>query len=529
MAITARPRFTSAQVTGFYFQPCRDDFDEIILEYFRCRCGTVRKQTRRNGRANLMQHVRHEHPNFEAEMLEATTSETGSLLSYVSRSSQNLYGWLMWVVTSNLPLTFCENRATRRYTTLDPVCVETLRAALEGVSVAVERSIASEMPDQFGLILDGWTHMSEHYLGVFACYEVGGKVKTPLICMAPLMNEVDDDLSALAHREFLADMLPRDFGKQIDQCLFVVGDNCSVNQRLASLIGVPLIGCASHRLNRVVQQDLQSHEADLAAVHGLMIKLRTLTQSAKLRYPCCYSVVLSIIPTNKDNVWCFMIIRRLKTSLRPVIRQDTRWSSTFAMLHRYFKLLEHLDKDDDDVAEFLPGPACNRRLRKLLKELANVESVSKALQGSADLLDVREWFDGLIAMKPQYAHYLAPRADIVHSPDFESGCVRVLRGNSNRLTRTEKAVFQPFAASAAAAPESDDEESSSFVERLQKRRKLAQQEQKYVLIRSIPPTSNIVESFLVLPGRHLGRNATAFNQRRLSRSSFSVRTQATGT
>ncbi|ETP38205.1 hypothetical protein F442_14107, partial [Phytophthora nicotianae P10297] len=61
------------------------------------------------------------------------------------------------------------------------------------------------------------------------------------------------------------------------------------------------------------------------------------------------------------------------------------------------------------------------------------------------------------------------------------------------------------------------------------RRKLAQQEQKYVLIRSIPPTSNIVESFLVLPGRHLGRNATAFNQRRLSRSSFSVRTQATGT
>ncbi|ETI29695.1 hypothetical protein F443_23192 [Phytophthora nicotianae P1569] len=234
-----------------------------------------------------------------------------------------------------------------------------------------------------------------------------------------------------------------------------------------------------------------------------MIKLRTLTQSAKLR---------------------------LKTSLRPVIRQDTWWSSTFAMLHRYFKLLEHLDKDDDDVAELLPGPACNRRLRKLLKELANVESVSKALQGSADLLDVREWFDGLIAMKPQYAHYLAPRADIVHSPDFESGCVRVLRGNSNRLTRTEKAVLQPFAASAAAAPESDDEESSSFVERLQKRRKLAQQEQKYVLIRSIPPTSNIVERFfLVLPGRHLGKNATSFNQRRLSRSSFSVRTQATGT
>ncbi|KAF1790045.1 hypothetical protein GQ600_22123 [Phytophthora cactorum] len=39
-----RPTFTSAQVTGFYFQPCRDDNDEVILEYFRCRCGTVRNK-----------------------------------------------------------------------------------------------------------------------------------------------------------------------------------------------------------------------------------------------------------------------------------------------------------------------------------------------------------------------------------------------------------------------------------------------------------------------------------------------------
>ncbi|EGZ09520.1 hypothetical protein PHYSODRAFT_523568, partial [Phytophthora sojae] len=105
----------NVHATGFFFQPSRDDFDEVIPEYFRCRCGTVRKQTRRNGFTNLMQHMRREHPNFEAEMLEATTAETGPLLSYVRRSSQNLYGWLVWVVMSNLPLAFCENRTTRRY------------------------------------------------------------------------------------------------------------------------------------------------------------------------------------------------------------------------------------------------------------------------------------------------------------------------------------------------------------------------------------------------------------------------------
>ncbi|ETK79296.1 hypothetical protein L915_14829 [Phytophthora nicotianae] len=459
-----RPSFTSAQVSRFFFQPCRDDYAEVIDEYFRCRCGTVRKQTRRNGFSNLLQHVRREHPDFETTMREASTTETGSLLSYVRQSSQNLYG--------NLPLTFCENRATKRYTTLDPIYIETLRSTMNGVTVAVERSIASEMPKIFGLILDGWTHLSEHYIAVFACYEVNGQVKTPILCMTPLMNEPDDDLSAVAHREFLANMLSRDFGKQLDQCVFLVGDNCSVNKRLATLIGVPLIGCASHRLNRAVQHELHEHKADLAEVQALMIKLRTLTQSAKLR---------------------------LKTDLRPVIRQDTRWSSTFMMLHRYFELLEHLDTTDDEIADLLPSASCNRRLRALLKELMDVESVSKALQGTNDnLLDVREWFDGLIGIKPQYAYNLGtahiPSAAIVHSPDFESGCVRVLRGNTTRLTRSEKTALRAFEVTTDERLANDDTE-GSFVERMEKRRCLARHEQRYVLLRSVLPTSNMVERF----------------------------------
>ncbi|ETM47503.1 hypothetical protein L914_07800, partial [Phytophthora nicotianae] len=117
-----RPSFTSAQVSRFFFQPCRDDYDEIIDEYFRCRCGTVRKQTRRNGFTNLLQHVRREHPDFETRMREASTTETGSLLSYVRQSSQNLYGWLTWVIMSNLSLAFCENRATRRTPSVSRPC-----------------------------------------------------------------------------------------------------------------------------------------------------------------------------------------------------------------------------------------------------------------------------------------------------------------------------------------------------------------------------------------------------------------------
>jgi hypothetical protein len=48
------------------------------------------------------------------------------------------------------------------------------------------------------------------------------------------------------------------------------------------------------------------------------------------------------------------------------------------MVNRYFKLLEFLDAEDDDILDLLPSPATNTRLRALLLELRDIESVSKA-------------------------------------------------------------------------------------------------------------------------------------------------------
>ncbi|KAG6943229.1 hypothetical protein JG688_00017707, partial [Phytophthora aleatoria] len=209
------PSYTNAQVAGFYFRPCRDQDDDVILEYFRCRCGTVRKQTSRNGYSNLMQHVLREHLDYEVVMLEATAAQTGSILNFIRHSSENLFGWMVWIVQCNLPLSFCESRDARRFSNLEPISEERLRAGMDGVVMAVERSIKSELPASFGIMLDGWTHASEHYVAVFACYEINGSLKTPLLSMALLLNEVNDDVSAESHLDFLATMLPRDFGAQL--------------------------------------------------------------------------------------------------------------------------------------------------------------------------------------------------------------------------------------------------------------------------------------------------------------------------
>ncbi|ETL27788.1 hypothetical protein L916_18729 [Phytophthora nicotianae] len=94
-------------------------------------------------------------------------------------------------------------------------------------------------------MMDGMTHAFERYVAWFACFERSGELVTVLLRMAPHLNE--------------------DYGVQIEQCRFLVGD-CVTNCLLATLMEVLLVGCASHRLNRAMQYDMVQHEDDLAAV-----------------------------------------------------------------------------------------------------------------------------------------------------------------------------------------------------------------------------------------------------------------------
>ncbi|ETL98754.1 hypothetical protein L917_04237 [Phytophthora nicotianae] len=342
---------------------------------------------------------------------------------------------MSWIIKSNLPLHFCEDAETHRYTNLERISQETLYRGLESVTRHVEVVIKADMPKRYGLISDGWSFNSEHYLAVFGCFEMAGTAQYPLPAMAPLMNSPTNNLSAATHLTFLRQMLMRDYNKRVEDYLFTVGDNCYINQRLANLLSVPLVGCVSHHLNLAVQNFFREVSDDLDNVKSLMFK----------------------------------------TPLRPVLSQDTRWSSTFCMIHRYFRLLEFI-KDDDELTDNLPGPATNRRLRKLLEDLSMVKSVSKELQASTvSLLDVRVYFDRLLESLPPLASHIGARTAIVHSPHCEAAYVKVLDGKTAELTRAETASQRRFAVqceetSVAAAV---DDAESSFLEQVKKRRKLA--------------------------------------------------------
>ncbi|ETN11293.1 hypothetical protein PPTG_22571 [Phytophthora nicotianae INRA-310] len=120
----ATQNYTNARIASFYYTDVVDAFEETVEGLFRCRCGTLRRQGPRTGYSNLIQHVRSQHPDYADVMREADDGR-GTLQAWIRQRARDVHG----------------------YTTLAPISVETLHAAMEGVTLAVEAKIKEEMPD----------------------------------------------------------------------------------------------------------------------------------------------------------------------------------------------------------------------------------------------------------------------------------------------------------------------------------------------------------------------------------------------
>ena len=149
------------------------------------------------------------------------------------------------------PFEFVENPLTREFTKLDPITVPTLKKYLEVVTRKTEAQISSKLPNQFSLIVDGWTKRSDHFFGVFAAWESNSGFESALLAFSPMLSETD--FSAVEHKKFIEFVLSL-FDKTIENVVAITGDNCEMNKRLATILGLPLIGCAYYRFNLAVKK-----------------------------------------------------------------------------------------------------------------------------------------------------------------------------------------------------------------------------------------------------------------------------------
>ncbi|KAG3109864.1 hypothetical protein PI124_g12106 [Phytophthora idaei] len=155
--------------------------------------------------------------------------------------------------------------------------VETQLRYADLVTKTVEATLSEVPPSMFGIIIDGRTFLSEHFVAIFAVFDHDDRVEKVLLAMAPIVNDNTDDRTVESHVSFLEGVLSF-YKRDTSNISYLVGDNCSVNTKLADLLEAPFIGSASHRLDLAVNLFLSEYEPQLEQVQ----KLRGLNKAAKL-------------------------------------------------------------------------------------------------------------------------------------------------------------------------------------------------------------------------------------------------------
>ncbi len=450
-------KFTNKEKVKFFFTKSDED-----PEIYVCLCQKERKQRVGSGYQNLTEHIDRCHPDWEHLMGETAKGSKSKLSYFIDTKATNIYGWIDWIVSENLPLNFCEKESSRKYSKLKPVSVETVKKYMELLVGEVENCIRQELPNIFAIVFDGWSEDSTHLIGMFSSFiSDSGLVKKQLLAFTSLLDETD--LSADSQSALIVDTL-RLYGRDVSNIACVIGDNCSTNKAVANKLKVPFVECASHRFNLAVNSCLRVYETELDKVSQISKKLRTIKNSANLRR---------------------------QTKLRPVLRNATRWSSTYLMLNRFLELKEFIDPMNIELAGIMPTAEELIRVKLLSKEMSNFHSITMQLQRDGiSMFDVRLLFDAVIDDHPEMSTYLSFRAGIVHSPDFETGLIKLMRdGESAKLVSEEKISLEKL--KLEGTTNYSPQKNLSFAERVLKRAKL--QTRTYMDVSFISPTSNIVE------------------------------------
>ncbi|KAG3114465.1 hypothetical protein PI126_g24719 [Phytophthora idaei] len=194
------------------------------------------------------------------------------------------------------------------------------------VAAKVGARIAVDMNGQFGLMFDGWTSGTTHFVAIYGIFTKDGILSPVLLSISP----AEYGQSTEAYLEMINAVFEL-YNKDSAMIMFIVADNCATNQASATRLGVPLIGCASHRFNLAVCRYLEDYKSLVDQVQTLCIHLRYPNNAAELAR---------------------------HTHYKPLKSNATRWLLTYQMLARSVTLLRWLQL----WKTCFPGPASIARL-----------------------------------------------------------------------------------------------------------------------------------------------------------------------
>lgn len=275
----------------------------------------------KSGFTNLINHLKRKFNNTnnyhllyfvghgDAVCVHQSITKGHSIEKMVGKTIQDVHDWIDLIVSELLPFSFCKKENVRKYVRMGSICTVTLKKYMLTLRDKVTEIIRSELPSLFSLVVDGWENPNhQHVVAVYATYGIYKDgvflIKRPLLSISTLNKPTSEN--AQSHAEYITYVLA-EFGKTCENVISITADNCNLNPATCNLLKVKMIGCKSHLLNLFIKDYCKEHEIVLTKVHNLMVTCR------KRRH---------------------LTVLEQVTSLKPKIRNATRWSSTFKMLDR---------------------------------------------------------------------------------------------------------------------------------------------------------------------------------------------------
>jgi hypothetical protein len=352
-------------------------------------CTKLIKSTEKNGCGNVKAHLMTTHPGWEKIMYEKS-KPANTMLSFVRAVPPKLLSeakeWFHWISLDFqcLPFNIVEDPYFRAFRGSDfKFSRRKLKRILVHLGEKVMRKIRKTLPKHFGLLHDGWdAGNGTHLTALFASYlvettENAGNTKQQrirrLLSLSPLLDETN--YSAESHADTINEKLWSFFAINIDNenpIQYVTADNVSVNYKLARLLGVPMIGCFSHRLNLCMKEIYEVYRELIRKYNAIMIAIA--------------------------NCKTKMGIINEKNYPKPVKCNSTRWTSTYASMSRSVDLFDYLGElfDEEEECYRAVHPRDKRALIMLRDSLKPFFVLTKSLQYDTQkpysLAVAREWF-----------------------------------------------------------------------------------------------------------------------------------------
>ena len=163
-----------------------------------------------------------------------------------------------------------------------------------------------------------------------------------MLSTRPLLADGIKGMRAVDHIDHLTRVL-ESHGKNENNVVCLIGDNIAVNQSMARIMKVPLLGCTRHKFNLAVRRWIAEQEELTPIIAKLSIFVVVV---ASLFIVSCANVIVFFPQVaklmKKASTMTKACELRELTSYATVQENDTRWSSTYNMITRFLKIQKEL-------------------------------------------------------------------------------------------------------------------------------------------------------------------------------------------